>query len=769
MENNNTNTHYRTCNLCEAMCGLKIQTSAGKIVSIKGDPSDPLSRGHICAKAVALQDLHEDPDRLRQPMKRTRSGWQEISWKEAFNTVEQQIKSIQYSYGNDAVGFYAGNPNTHNHGSILSLLPFLKALKTKNRFSATSNDQLPHMLVNLKMFGHQGLFPIPDIDHTDLFICIGGNPLASNGSLMTAPDIKARLKAIQRRGGKVIVIDPRHTETAALADQHLFIKPGSDALLLLAMLNVIFEEGLTCPGRLSPYLEDIGLLEIACAAYSPRSVAAATGVAAKDIRALALQLAAADRGVIYSRMGTSTQQFGTLSTWLVYCLNILTGKLDKRGGVMFTRPAVDIVELGAMANQQGHFDRYRSRVRKLPEFSDELPSATMADEILTEGKGKIRAMITSAGNPVLSSPNGKELDRAFASLDFMVSIDFYLNETTRHANIILPPTGPLEHSHYDVVFNMVSIRNTTKYSPALFTAPAGSKHDWEIFLELTKRLSARDLPSRLGAELHYQSIKQLGIDGLLDLMLRSGPYGARLKTADAIIKPLAQAVCNALPASHPLHKLLAMGPYGESTQHLSKGLSIDVLRQHPHGLDLGPLQPCLPERIYHTDKRIRIAPKLFLKDLNRLNSHFGLHHKTPAKVKEQATDTLLLIGRRDIRSNNSWLHNSHRLVKGKNRCTLLLHPEDATRLKITTGQAVKLKSAIGELVLAAEIDPAIMPGVVSMPHGWGHNRTGTQLSIAQTKAGESMNDITDHYLIDALSGTSVLNGIEVMVERVTSG
>lgn len=764
MANTDTQTHFRTCNLCEAMCGVAIETRGNEILSIKGDRLDEFSRGHVCPKAVALKDLHEDPDRLRHPVKKTPQGWQTISWDEAFTLVTKGIRSVQAKYGKDSVGIYLGNPNTHNHGSILMLLPFIRSLRTKRRFSATSNDQLPHMLTNLKMFGHQGLFPIPDIDHTDFFVCMGGNPMASNGSIMTAPDIKKRLKAIQERGGKVVVIDPRRTETAEVADQHLFIHPGADALLLLAVIHVLFEDNLINLGRLTPYVEDIEILQVISEGYTPSSVAKQTGIAAKDIRKLAREFAAAPRAAWYTRMGTSTQQFGTITTWLGYCLNILTGRLDARGGMMFTKPAVDLVELGALAGQTGHFDKYRSRVRKLPEFSGELPSVTMAEEILTEGPGQIRAMVTAAGNPVLSSPDGKQLDSAFAQLDFMFSVDFYINETTRHANVILPPTGPLEHSHYDVVFSMISVRNTAKYSPALFPPEKDTLHDWQIYAELTRRFSSRDLRSTLEAETKYQVIQRLGIDGFLDLLLRTGPYGAQLATLDPITRPLIEGIRDALPAKSPLKKLLEMGPYGNYNRNLPKGLSLDVLKGSPHGIDLGPMQPCFPERLYHPDQKIKLAPKIFVKDLSRLKAL-----RATANADQSFTnclENLTLIGRRDIRSNNSWMHNSHRLVKGKNRCTLLIHPSDAEKIRLTSGEQVRIASRTGTLEITSEITTEVMPGVVCMPHGWGHHREGVRLGIAQQHAGVSLNDITDPLAVDQLSGTAMLSGIPVRVQKL---
>lgn len=480
--------HYRTCHLCEAMCGVAIEVKNGKITSIRGDDQDPLSRGHICPKAVALQDLHEDPERLKKPIRKTASGWEELSWEDAFDLVAEKLHGIRQSYGKNSIGVYLGNPNVHNHGALMTTMPFLRAIGTQNRFSATSNDQLPHMLASLEMFGHQILFPIPDIDHTDLFICIGGNPLASNGSLMTVPDIRGRLKALRQRGGKLVVIDPRRTETARLADDFHFIRPGSDAFLLMSMVHTLFEEGLVDPGAAERLVKDMDLLRLAALSFSPETVAKHTGIEPETIRQLARQLAKTPRAALYTRMGTSTQAFGGTATWLAYCLNILAGKLDVPGGVLFTQPAVDLIALGAISGQRGHFGRRHSRVRGLPEFAGEYPASTMADEMLTPGEGQIRAFVTVAGNPVLSSPNGRRLESALEGLDFMISVDYYLNETSRHADVILPPTAALERSHYDLIFSQLAVRNVAKYSEALFPAADDARHDWQILLELAHRL-----------------------------------------------------------------------------------------------------------------------------------------------------------------------------------------------------------------------------------------------------------------------------------------
>ena len=713
-------THHRTCNLCEAMCGIAIETAGGKVTSIRGDKSDPFSRGYICPKAAALADLHEDPDRLRYPVRRTEAGFVRIGWDEAFDEVATRLQAVQAAHGRNAVGLYFGNPTVHNYGSMLYGLPFSRALGTRNRFSATSVDQLPQQMASLYLFGHQLLLPIPDLDRTDFFLIIGGNPAVSNGSLMTAPGAAKRIQAIRARGGKVVVVDPRHTETAELADRHHFIRPGTDVYLLLGVLHTLFAEKLEKPGRLGAMTDGLEVIEREVANFSPERVAAVTGIDAAAIRVLAREFAAAKSAVAYGRLGACTQEFGAVTAWLVTVLNVVTGNLDRVGGAMFTRPAVDVVALTARLGQKGHFDKGRSRVRNLPEFAGEYPSAVMAEEMLTEGKGQIKAMVTVAGNPVLSTPNGKQLDRALAGLDFMVSIDFYINETTRHADIILPPTGPLEHENYDLVFHVLAVRNTAKFSPALFEPAKDARHDWEIFLELSSRLGKPGPAAPVVARAKRAVLRRLTPERLLDVALRTGPYGAR-----------------------------------------RGGLSLKKLKEEVHGIDLGALEPCLPERLYSAGKRITIAPPLFVGDLDRVRKKLD----EASGLTAEGFD-LRLIGRRQLRSNNSWMHNSYRLVKGRNRCTLLMHPDDAAGRELTSQQRVRVTSRVGSVEIELEISPEIMPGVISIPHGWGHDRPGVEMATAQKHAGASINDLTDDLAIDTLSGNAAFSGVPVRVEAL---
>lgn len=712
--------HYRTCHLCEAICGVEIRVRGEEIVSIRGDREDPFSRGHICPKAVALKDVHADPDRLRQPVRRTSNGWERISWNEAFDEVAERLVATQQAHGRDSVATYFGNPMAHSYSALLSGTLFSRALRSHSRYSATSVDQLPHHFAALHMYGHQLLIPVPDLDRTSFLLVIGANPVTSNGSLMSAPAMARRLKELRARGGRLVVVDPRRTETARLADTHLFIRPGTDALLLLGVLHVLFSGQLARPGRLERISKGWHELHQAAAAFPPERVADACGIGAGDIRRLARDFAGAPSAACYGRMGASTQRFGALSQWLIQVLNITSGNLDRPGGTLFTQPAFDLVEFAAGIGQRGHYDRRRTRVRGLPEFSGEFPVAALAEEILTPGEGQVRALVTAAGNPVLSTPNGTQLERALERLDYMVSIDFYINETTRHANVILPPTFALERDHYDLVFHALAIRNTAKYSLPLFAAGADARHDWEIFSELRERIERLD-PSRTGS---------LYVRWLMRWM---NPRRA-------------------------LARGLRFGPYGPGWNPFGAGLTLGRLAREPHGVDLGPLKPALPERLATPDRLIRLAPAPLLGDLARLEQR--LTNTQPGG----GNGRLELIGRRDLRTNNSWMHNSRRLVKGPARCTLMMHPKDAARRAIADGALVRVSSRVGSVEIPVQVTDEVMPGVVSIPHGWGHHRPAVRLRVASRHAGVSVNDLTDEQALDELCGNAALSGVPVVVE-----
>jgi len=719
-------TSYIACNLCEAMCGLEISHKGNEIISIRGDRQDSFSRGHICPKAVALEDIYNDSDRLRYPMRRNGETFERISWEDAFQLVQAGIRKVQQTYGNDSVAVYLGNPNVHNYGSTMFAPLLARSLGTRNLYSATSVDQLPHHFAGAHVFGSPFMLPIPDIDRTQYWLVLGANPAASNGSLMSAPDVIKRLRAIQERHGRITVVDPRRTETALLADRHCFIQPGTDALFLLAIIEDLFAQKRVKPDRLEEFTDGIDAIRGLTSDFPAERVAPITGISAEMTRTIAREFADASSAVCYGRVGTSTQEFGALTQWLIIVLNTLTGNLDRAGGAMFTRPAFDIVSMSALFGDGPPFTKHRSRVRGVPDFNGEFPVAVLAEEMLTPGPGQIKAFITSAGNPVLSTPNGMQLDQALSNLEFMVSVDFYINETTRHADIILPPTCGLEHENYDIVFHWLAIRNTARYSPALFEKSTDALHDWEIFLELISRLGGSSFLSGMLSGVGGFALKGIGPERILDWALRTGPHG-------------------------------------DGFNPFSKNLNLDRLKEATHGIDLGALEPCLPDRIFNKRKRIALAPEPMIQDLQRLRKRWFEPSANPTSFD------LHLIGRRSLRSNNSWMHNYQRLVKGKDSCTLLIHSDDAKKRNLVDGEQVRVSSRVGAIEIAVEVTDSMMAGVVSIPHGWGHSRSGVIQKVASARPGVSVNDLTDELAIDELCGNAAFSGVPVRLEKLAPG
>jgi anaerobic selenocysteine-containing dehydrogenase len=700
--------HPATCTLCEASCGILVDTDGDHIRSIRGDHDDPFSRGYVCPKATALADLHDDPDRLRAPLIRDGSRWREVSWDDALDRAAAGLVRVRKAHGRDAVAMYYGNPVAHNLGLMTHALPFARALRTKNVYSASSADQLPQMLAAFRMFGHLALIPVPDLDRTDYFLIFGANPVVSNGSLMTAPAVQGRLRAIRERGGRLVVVDPRRTETAAMADVHVAIRPGTDALLLGSMLHVIFAEGWVRLGRLVGRVKNVEALATFVQELPPERVAGTTGVAPEITRRLATDFAHTARAACYGRVGLCTQRYGTLAAWLVQALNLVTGHLDEIGAMMLTTPAVDAVGILSRVGLRGTYNRWRSRARQLPEFGGEFPVGTLADEIDLDGPERVRALITVAGNPVLSAPNGRRLDRAMGGLEHVVSIDGYLNETTRHAHVILPPAPPLSRAHYDLALYAFSVRNVAKYSGPVIPRKRSERLDWEIVTELAGRIFLPRLFRRIG----LAGARRLRPEHVVDVLLRIGPHR----------------------------------------------LTLAKLRRSPHGVDLGALEPGrFRDRIATPDRMADAAPDDFLREART--------HLLP-EADCATAGALLLIGRRQVRSNNSWMHNSRRLVRGPARCTLLLHPIDAELHHLTDGDLARLSSETGAVVVPIEVTDAIRPGVVSLPHGWGHSRDGTRLGVARQHAGESVNDVTSEMSLDTLSGTAAFNGLAVTLQSL---
>lgn len=716
-----TRTVTGVCNLCEAICGLTMTLTDGpggpEVTGVRGNDADPLSRGHICPKGVALPDVQADPDRLRRPVRRHGTGadatWEEISWDEALDLTADALARTIREHGRDAVGVYLGNPNVHSLGSMTHGTRLVKTLRSKNTYSATSVDQLPHQLVAWQLYGHQLLIPVPDLDRTSFLLVVGGNPMASNGSLMTAPDFPGRLRDLQARGGRMVVLDPRRTETARVADEHHFVRPGTDAAVLLAMLHVVLAEGLAQPAA---YVDGVEAVRAAVADHTPERAEQVSGVPADVVRRLARELAAAGRasgGVVYGRMGVSTQGFGLVCQWAIQCLNALTGNLDRPGGSMFPQPAVDLVRLGILG--RGHHDKWRSRVRDLPESGGELPVSALREEIATPGRGQVRTLVTLSGNPVLSTPDGAGLAQAMEGLDFMVSVDLYLNETTRHADVVLPPTTALERDHYDLVFHHLAVRDTARFTPAVLPKPVGALHDWEVYRELATRTVAR-----LGWSSLRQRVRWLG------------------EVAAFSTDP----------------RLLVTG-----LLLASRRTTMRALRRRPEGVDLGPLRPALPGRLQTRDARVDLASRLVLDDLPRLEQHL-------ASLASGADDDLVLIGRRHRSDNNSWMHNSARLTRGRPRHHLLMHPDDLASRGLADGATVTIRSRVGAVTTEVRATDEVMPGVVSLPHGYGHQVPGTRLGNAAQVAGVSINDLTDPERLD-VSGNAAFSGVPVQVEAAT--
>jgi anaerobic selenocysteine-containing dehydrogenase len=711
---------HRQCNLCEAHCGISVEVDGAAVLRITGDPEDHFSRGYICPKVTGLRDLYEDPDRLRRPVRRVGDRWEELSWDEALDFAARGLLRVRARHGADAIANYLGNPGAHSW-SVLSFLGLRTVLGSCNNYSATSADQLPQHVVSAEMFGNVGAFPIPDVDRTQYMLIIGANPAVSNGSVMSAPGIRDRLRRVKH----VVVVDPRRTETARLAAEHVSVKPGGDPYLLLGMLNTIFASGSDDLGSIARLCDGLEEVRALASEWPASRCAGPAGVEASVIARIACEFAGASAAVAYGRVGVCQTETGSLTHWLVNVLNAVTGNLDAVGGAMFTHPAVDpsiVVKAAALAGKRLWRTR-TARVSGLPDMIDELPVAGLADEITTPGKGQVRGLITYAGNPVLSTPGGHRLERAMEQLEFYVAVDQYVTETTRHADVILPPVSQLERDDLDIVLAAVSVRNHIRFSPAAVPKQPGGREDWEILTALASRLGG--------------GVRGRAVSGLLGLGGRVGlTHPARIIDA-----------------------ALALGPHGVLRKGPSQGLTVAKIRKAEHGIDLGPLEPRLPGPLLTPGKRVRLAPKLLM------DAAAGL--TALAEERSQAMSNgfdLALIGRRSLRSNNSWLHNSARLMKGADRCTALLHPHEAALRGLSSGDSVRVVSAAGSIQLPLEVTDEMRPGVISIPHGFGHTRSGVGWRIAASKAGASVNDITDPSVVDRVSGNAAFNSVLVRVE-----
>jgi anaerobic selenocysteine-containing dehydrogenase len=745
-------TAYTTCPLCEATCGLELTLGEeGRILGIRGDRQDVFSHGFICPKGASLKALQADPDRLRRPLLRRNGELTEVSWDEAFDEIDRRLPPLLEQHGHDAVAVYLGNPVVHNLSTALYARVLLKALGTHNLYTASTVDQMPKQVSAGLVFGTMLSVPIPDVDRTDHLLMLGANPLASNGSLLTAPDTRGRLRKIRERGGKVVVIDPRRSRTAELADEHHFIRPGTDARLLFALVHTIFDEGLETPGRLADHTLGIDTVRELARDFAPEQVEAACAIAAADIRRMARELAAAPSAAVYGRIGTCTQEFGTLASWLVDVLNVVTGNLDRPGGAMFPLAAV------GQSNSRGKpgpgrgvtFGRWRSRVRGLPEVFSELPVATLAEEIDTpaapDGPGPVRALITIAGNPAVSTPNSGRLTRALETLDFVVSLDVYVNETTRHADVILPGPSPLERSHYDFALYQLAVRNVANYSPPALERDPDTPPEWQTLLRLTAVVAGQGPDADLDALDRFVAMQAVQREVAAEDGALNGREPEEILTAlDGRCGP-----------ERLLDVMVRAGPCGDAFGARGDGLTLAALEAEPHGIDLGPLRPRIPEMLRTASGKIELAPEPIVADVERLRA-----------ARTRTGNVMVLVCRRRLRSNNSWIHNVEPLVRGKERCTAHVHPDDAARLGLEDGAPARVSSGTGVVEVPVEVTENVMPGVVSIPHGWGHNVDGIRMSVAREHPGTNSNLLADESLIDPLSGNAVLNGIPVELAPV---
>ena len=744
-------TRQRICPFCEATCGLDVTYEPGtrRVLDVRGDREHVFSHGYVCPKAIGLDRIESDPDRLRAPLLRRDGRHVEVAWDEAFAEIDRRLSAIIAAHGRQALAIYLGNPNVHNLAGMLYTPVLARALGTRNVFSASTVDQRPKEVSSGLMFGTGLTIAVPDVDRTQLLVILGANPLESNGSLMTAPDMRGRLRALRERGGRLIVVDPRRTRTAEVADEHLRIRPGADAWLLAAVAHTLFDERLAEPGRLAAHTAGLDALPAALAPFTPQAVAGRCGIPAERIRGLARELGATPRAAVYGRIGTTTQRFGTLASWLVDVVNLLTGNLDREGGSLFPLPAaVSRNTAGTPGRGRGvQLGRWTSRVRGASETYGELPAACIAEEIDTPGEDRVRALFTIAGNPVLSTPNGARFAAALPMLDLMVSVDVYLNETSRFADVVLPVPTPMSRPQYDLAFGNLAIRDVAVWSPALLPLEEGMLDEWQTLL----RLAAIAMGAGAGADLHAADDLVARTVAEREVTLAGSPWSD--VGADGLLERIAPRV----GPERLVDLMLLIGPYGERGREPWKGhgLRLSHLEASPHGIDLGPLRPRIPEVLRTPSGRIEAAPTPLLDDLRRLES----------ALRDESAP-LVLIGRRDLRTNNSWMHNVEVLARGERRCTLMVHPEDATAHELADGEPAVVRSRVGEVVVTVEVTDAVSRGVVSLPHGWGHGVEGARLSVAARYPGVNVNLLVDEDDIDPLSGTSVLNGVPVSLAPV---
>lgn len=750
-----TETTHRICSFCEATCGLELEVDreTRTLVSVRGNKDDVFSSGYVCPKAVAMKDLDEDPDRLRQPLVRRGGNLEPATWDEAFAEVKRRIRPIIEEHGGGGVGLYIGNPTAHKPSLSLASGALMRALGTPHMYSASTLDQMPRHVSAGLLYGSWTSIPVPDIDRTDLIVIVGGNPMVSNGSMWTVPNFRGRHLELKKRGGRMIIVDPKRTQSAKAADQHLAIRPGTDVFFLFSILATLFDEDLVAPRHLESYLANVDLLKEAVADYLPEQTAEATGLEPAVVRQLARDLSKTDRAVLYARIGTTVTEFGSSANWAVDAINTLCGNLDVPGGAMWPKAPAFQFNSGPGREDNGEgkgvrSGRRKSRVRGAPEVMGEFPAVCLAEEIETPGEGQIRALFTTAGNPALSAPNGKRLARALDSLDFMVSTDIYLNETTRHADVILPGQAQLEDFHFPIPFQAMSVRNVARFSPAVFDIEEGRPEEWQIMYQLGLIISGLD---------ETTSVEDY------DNMVIANQVKSALKTHPQLEGFSFEDIMSALEArTGPERQIdlgLRTGPYGDFFGVVPGGLSLQKLLDNPNGVDLGPLEPRLPGVLSTPGGKISLMPEQIAGDLARISS--GL-----ARASDAAARGLLMVGRRNTRTNNSWMHNLPTLAKGKFKGALEISPVDAKERGLVSGDIARVENKSGSVEVEVDVTEDMSPGTVSLPHGFGHAMENTNMSVAAKNPGVNSNLLASDQAVDPLSGTAILNAIPVEVSAL---
>lgn len=722
--------HRRTCPLCEGMCGITVTREGNRVTAIRPDKDNVWSRGHMCPKGTTLGELHDDPDRIRVPMIREGERWREASWDEAFAQIETLVAETRARRGEARIASYTGNMSGKGYDAGRYMMLLHGLARFAQSYSSSTVDQQPKNVSAFLMYGNMWKIPIPDVDQTDLLVVIGGNPAESKGSLFSHRDVMGAIRSLRARGGKVIVIDPVQTRTAEAADAWIPIRPGADAALLLGVLHVLFAEDRVTLGALDGLVEGMDVLRDVASRFAPERVAAFCGIEASAIRELAHAISDAPRAAIYGRIGTCTQSFGTLASWLVDALAIATGNMDRVGGLMWSTQVAPHLDLMPPYPATGSVMGPASRVRGVASVLGQYPSSCLAEEIDTEGPGQIHGLVSLGANPVLSAPGSERLDAALAGLDVMVSLDIYVNETTRHAHVILPSPSLLSQAHWDMWAWPWALTSGGHYSPPLFE-DTDRPQEWEVMIRLGAILGGHRDPDLAALDDNYfggmcdavgidravafEALPDHGSERILDLCIRTGPFGDR---------------------------------FGANPD----GLTLAHFKAEPGGMLFGPARPQGRAAISTPSGKIEIAHTHFLQDLVRLED--ALTHAVPE---------LVLVSRRQLRSLNSWMHNIGSLVSGKPRCTLQIHENDAARLGIRPGQDVRITSQAGSIVAPAEITRKIRPGVVSLPHGWGHEPQDIRLDVAKRHQGSNFNALAPANMIDPASGNAVVNGIPVDV------